>query len=397
MTAPRWPSRAGACLGIGSAPGALLLGAGIAARQGGVVPILVAVAGLGLVTALLAGQGRLGLAPPEGAGESLTGLAPTYLGARTRTVLAVLLTLVMVGWFGFNMGLGGAATAALLGVPGWAGPLLLGVPTALVAAGGMGRWNVLAVLATGSALVLTLLVTVRLAAPGVPLGGAVADPAGALADIASFIGYGAVFALRAPDFTAGLGRPRDLAWCVGLLVVPLTLVTLAGAGLYRGTGSTDLVATLAEGDLALGNVLVALAMIAPTLAALHSASLALGSLRPVPTRVAVAVVAVPGLLLAVLRFDRLLLSWLAVLAAALPALIVPMAVEGVARRRGRAPRQVPVWTWAPASVVAVALTAAGVAGAPLAGLGLAALGTAAWQIREKNTGRPSGYRPRTTL
>ncbi|MBM0239173.1 hypothetical protein JNW88_22210 [Micromonospora sp. ATA32] len=43
-------------------------------------------------------------------------------------------------------------------------------------------------------------------------------------------------------------------------------------------------------------------------------------------------IAVPGAALAVARFDLLLLSWLSVLAATLPPLIIPMATE--AWRRG---------------------------------------------------------------
>lgn len=36
-----------------------------------------------------------------------------------------------------------------------------------------------------------------------------------------------------------------------------------------------------------------------------------------------------------------------------------MAAESARRRRGATPRQVPAWTWAPASALELALTAAG--------------------------------------
>jgi hypothetical protein len=93
----------------------------------------------------------------------------------------------------------------------------------------------------------------------------------------------------------------------------------------------------------------------------------------VPPAAATVAVALLGGLLAVARFDRSLLSWLTLLAAALPVLVVPMAAEAAARRRGRAPHRVPVWCWVPPGVVAVGATAAGVTFAPLLGLALAVL------------------------
>ncbi|GAB3933964.1 hypothetical protein GCM10027614_06090 [Micromonospora vulcania] len=84
-------------------------------------------------------------------------------------------------------------------------------------------------------------------------------------------------------------------------------------------------------------------------------------------------------MLAVARFDRLVLPWLTLLAAALPVLVVPMAVEAAARRRGRAPRTVPVWSWVPPALLAVACTLAGVAVAPLLGLALAGALTLLWR------------------
>lgn len=67
-------------------------------------------------------------------------------------------------------------------------------------------------------------------------------------------------------------------------------------------------------------------------------------------------------------FDRLAPPWLTLLAAALPVLVVPMATEAVARRRGRTARRVPAWCWLPPALVAVACTLAGIGVAPLLGL-----------------------------
>ncbi|MET7707612.1 hypothetical protein [Micromonospora sp. NPDC005413] len=70
---------------------------------------------------------------------------------------------------------------------------------------------------------------------------------------------------------------------------------------------------------------------------------------------------------------------LTLLAAALPVLVVPMAVEAAARRRGRAPRTVPAWCWLPPALLAVACTLAGVGVGPLLGLALAGAFTLLWR------------------
>lgn len=95
-----------------------------------------------------------------------------------------------------------------------------------------------------------------------------------------------------------------------------------------------------------------------------------------------------GLVLAVVRFDRLLLPRLSALAALLPSL-VPMAFEGARRRWGRIRRAVIWWMWAPGSVVAICLTLVGRPEAPLAGLTVAAIATA---VRHGRTGRARGTR-----
>ncbi|MEU8119742.1 hypothetical protein AB0C21_13655 [Spirillospora sp. NPDC049024] len=88
-------------------------------------------------------------------------------------------------------------------------------------------------------------------------------------------------------------------------------------------------------------------------------------------------------MLAALRVDRMLLEWLTVLAAALPALVPPMAAEFARRRRGRAGRPVATWIWAPGAAAAVALTLAGHAAAAPVGLVVSAAATLAhaWSRR----------------
>ena len=380
MTGQHWQSRAGAWLGIGASPGALLVGAGLAARHDGPPPVLPILVGAILMASILAGQGALGLASPAGEGTTLSVLAPRYLPGLTRALMNALLAAAMVGWFGFNVGLGGAAVSALMSLPGWAGAVLFGGPIIALSFGGIRRWNAIAVVATVSAIVLGIGVTLQLGAPVVPVTAGPTGGALALTDLATFIGYAAVFGVRAPDFTAGLRGPRDLAWCVGLFVVPMVGMALAGVALQLGTGSSDLVATLAApGGRTAGNVLVAAAVVAASFTTTYSGSLALRAVTPLGPRQAVAAVAGPGLILAALRFDRLLLPWLGVLAATLPPLVVPMAVERMCRRRGSPARMVPTWTWLPGSVLAVALVGLGQPIAPVAGLVVAGVATALWR------------------
>ncbi|MEU4397570.1 hypothetical protein [Micromonospora orduensis] len=376
----RWPAAVGAWLGIGTAPATLVLGAAMAARHGGAVPAAGLLLGGALMAALLWGQGRIGLRRPLGDGGTLTAVLPAYLGDASRVLLAAVLAVTMVGWNGFNVGLGGASVAALTHLPAWTGPALLEVAVLAVSWAPARFGNRIAVFTTLSAVVLVGWCLTVLPPPGAP----VRLGAGGLADASALIGYASVFALRAPDFSAGLVRRRDLAWCVGLLIGPALLGVLAGAGLWLRTGSADVVALLAAGSglAAYANLFVAVAVFAAALTTTYSGALALRGLAPrFPARTAMLLVAVLGGALAVARFDRLVLPWLTLLAAALPVLVVPMATEAAARRRGRAARTVPAWCWVPPAVLAVTCALAGVDSAPLLGLLLAGACTVLWRLR----------------
>lgn len=384
----RWWSTAGAWLGIGTSPGALVLGAGLADQARGAIPLLAIVLGGLLMIALLAGQGALGLAPPLGTGERLAGVLPSYVGTAARAVVAWLMVAAMIGWLGFNVGLGGAALGSLAGLPAWAGAVLLGLALVPVGLAGATRWNPLAVVTTTCALLLVLIVVLRSDSGGtlVELG----LPAGTttlLAGIAAFVGYGSVFAVRAPDFTAGMRGRSDLATCIALLVGPTLAVAICGSMLWQSSGSTDLVAELERSTA--GTVLVIASVVAPALTSYHSGGYALTGVTRLSERTAVLVVALAGTLLAVAGFHRHLVPWLVLLAAALPPLVVALGAEGWRRRRGRTPRVVPVWTWLPASAAGLVLTAAGVPAAALGGLALAVLLTTAGRTAGARENEPT--------
>lgn len=370
-----WRARSGAWLAIGTAPGLLLLGAGMAVRHGGQVPVIALVAGLALLAFLLWFQGSHGLRPPFGEGGPLAQVATRMVDETTQSLLGWLMFVAMLGWFGFNVGLGGAALQQLTGMPPVLGPIALGLPIAVLSMGGMTRWNGLAVVTTLATLTLVVFAAAQLGVRTVPLTPRVDDWSKVLVDMGAVVGFGAVFAVRTPDFTAGLGR-RDLAILVGLLCGSFFVVALGGIYAGAASGSMDWVGLLRD-NAALGNLLLAVATVGPIFTTMYSGCLALRSVAPtVSERQAMLGVAAVGLVLGVLRFDLAVGMWLSVLGSALPPIIVPMAWEAAVRRRGGPPRRLPFWTWVPASAIAMVLTFMGSALAQLIALAVALFMTA---------------------
>ncbi len=378
----RWTSVAGAWMGVGTGPGALLMGAGLAARHGWAVPVISVFLGLLLLSAIVWVQGQLGLLPPLGEGANLTQVGQRYLTPSMRRILGALIGIGMTGWFGVNVGMGASALVALgspLGLQRWVATLLLGVPIALVALQGMQGWNRLATVTTACVLALVGLVTWRYRAGPLPvtLGSNLPDAA---TDVAVLVGYVGVFSLRAPDFTTGMSSRRDLTAVTLLLSLPMVIVIFAGAVLAQRAGSSDLIAVLAApGGIAIGNILIALAVVAPTFTTFYSGAPGLRAAIGIGEKPAMVLMAVVGLGLAAVHFDELLLPWLGVLGAVLPPIIVPLAVEFYIRRRGRAPRLVPVWPWLAGAGLAAILALAHSPVAMLAGFLAIGAATAMWR------------------
>lgn len=383
----RWWNTAGAWLAIGTGPAALVLGAGLADRHDGPVPVGALLLGGVAMTVLLVVPGRLGLRPPHGEGRSLTELLEAYLPRRDRTVVGALMALAMAGWLGFNAGLGGAALGSLLDVPKWAGVVVLGLPLLAIAAAGQHRWNALALVTTAAALALIVVIATHGSPAGeAPLDAGFGTSTTLLTDIAVFVGYVAVFGLRAPDFTAGLRGRSDLWACAAILVVPTLIAATAGTMIALRSDSADLVGHLRTSDL--GTALVVVAVAAPCLTSFHSGGLALRSVTGLRERPAAAVIGVAGLAVATTGFENALIPWLTVLAAVLPPLVVPLGWEArVRRRQRRPPRPVTAVMWLPAAALGVALTIAGVPGAPLAGLAAAVVCTSATHGLNRFTAR----------
>ncbi len=375
----RWTDIAGAWLGIGTSPGALLLGAGLATRHQGPVPLLSLILGFGLIFTLIWFQGHLGLVPPLGDGGNLTTVAPRYFGPLMQRLIGGLIGIGMTGWLGFNLGMGAAAFGALIQIPVWLAALILGLPILALSLRGIKGWNGLAALTTFSVLVLVVLVVTQLGARTLPVTLNLYDPFSVVTDIAAIVGYVAVFGVRAPDFTAGLGKRSDLRIMGLLLCVLLSIVILAGVNLSQGTGSDDIVGTLAgPNGLAIGNLLITLSVIAPTFTTYYSGVPGLRAATGMSERAATLLMAIVGTGLAIARFDLYLLAWLGILAAVLPPLVVPLAFESAARRRGRARRVIPMWVWLAGAGVSLVLTLAHYALALLMGLLISSGATLLW-------------------
>ncbi|MCP4167327.1 MAG: hypothetical protein GY759_15770 [Chloroflexi bacterium] len=376
---PRWWNVSAAWLGIGTSPGALLIGALIAFRHGGSVPLLSIAIAYVLMFAILWFQGLLGLKPPIGEGRNLTTLTPIYFGPAMQRIIGALIALGMIGWSGFNMALGGAALGRLLGFPHWIGALVIALPVLILSLRGIHSWNGLAALATVSVLALTGFITYELAAPGIPITIALDSPLDVITDVAILLGYVTVFSVRSPDFTRGLSKTRDLIILINLLCLPVLGIALAGSAIYMGTGEVDLVALLAApGTLSIGNLLIFLSVLAPTFTTLFSGAPGLRAAIGLSEPAGMVIITLIAFILAVFRFDLYLGGWLSMLAALLPPIVVPLAVESTLRRRGALPCRIPIWTWAIGSAAAILLTLLSQPVAPLIGLLLSALTTTLW-------------------
>jgi cytosine permease len=380
-----WKSVAGAWLGVGTSPSALLVGAGIAAQHGGPIPIVAMFGGMFLIFVLIWFQGHLGLQPPLGDGGNLTQVASHYFNPRMQKLLGALIAFGMTGWFGLNVGFGAAAFGALINQPQWFGVILMGVPILFLSLRGLKGWNILASVTTICVLILTGLIVARYGATAMPLTLNLAPPMLMLGDVAVIMGFVSVFMVRAPDFTARLGTQRDLLIVGLMLCVPLSMTILAGANLQQGTGSADLVSVLAgSSGLAIGNLLITVASIAPTFTTLYSGAPALRAATGVDETRGMFAMGVIGIVLAIFRIDQVMLPWLSVLAATLPPILIPLAVESVRRRAGHSAREVSVWLWLSGAVVAVALTLARHPLASLAGLSASGIATGVWHWRKIN-------------
>jgi cytosine permease len=358
-----WLRRLGPWVGIGTSPAALMTGGGVGEGLRGAEVVLALLVGVVLLGALALTQGLLG----QRTGRTLAQLTAGPLGETgSRRTASVVMVLMMVGWFGVNVGVAGVALARLLDLPDAAGVLLFAGAMLGITGFGLGALSWTA-LAAG-------LATTGLAAYGLHLafaehevtlsgGQAGTDPIGFVPAVVLVVGYGAAFSLRTPDFTHDLVRSRHVLWCaLAGLVVPTFAFALAGAALQAVTGTWDLADVLRGlGSPEIAYLFAAIGFTGSVLTNIWSGGLSLSDAAPqVGHRVALVAVTVVGTIVAALDFSELMLGWLTVMALAAPGLAAICVVHAV-RGGGTTPgwRLAGLSSWTSGFACGIALDMAG--------------------------------------
>ncbi len=319
-----WLRRVGPWVGIGTSPAALMAGGGVAEGVEGWVLVAAMVAGVIALTCLAVGQGMLG----QRLGLPLAGVVAGPLGAEgSRRVASLAMLVMMLGWFGVNVGVAGTATARLIGIPDIAGMVLFALLALAMTWRGIGSLS-WAALAAGVATVILAGWGMHLAsdAHGLTLTSArtATDPISPIEAASLMVGYGAAFALRTPDFTIDLERRRQVLWC-GLagLSAPLIAFALAGATLQAATGTWDLADVMqALGSSTAAYLFIAVGFFGSVMSNLFSGSLALQGAVPIGHRRGMLVVLGIGLVLAGSGFSDRMPAYLVAMAVLAPGLAV---------------------------------------------------------------------------
>lgn len=363
-----WYRRTGAWIGIGTGPGAMIVGAGMAREVGPRLALPSVLVGCVVLYLVSVGHGR----------QAVIARAP--MGISVRNVfgdgpkswpLTIVLVAAIVGWCGFYIGLGAAALSDLLEVGQWTGALLLGGTVGALTLAGQNRWNALVYVTAAAAVALTVL-TVALVPTSPP--GRVAHPslfAGLVAGIGGVVSYAVVFTMRVPDFTVDVRGGRDV-WLAGLtMLAPLLVLTALGVWLYARTGLFHIADVLREVDApAAGQLFLVASVVAPAVTAAYSGAVSIASIRPVPHRRTMLAVVALAALLGAERFDLRIIGFLEAVGAVVPpALSVVLLWPRLHVRRGS---MHPLVAWTVGSVMALALRPV----SPFAGL-LAGSATAA--------------------
>lgn len=331
-----WYLRLGAWIGIGTSPGALMAGAGMASVGAPVATVVGIVVGVVLLTTLAVANGVRGQVLRAPTVE----MAQRVFGERVGpAVVAALITMGVAGWSGVYFGVTGAATAELLDIPVWAVSLPMGVGVWLVYAGGFRRWNLLVAL-TGAASVAVALFAYGAieasvpAAPATP--GAIGQQVGQALLVAGLVvSFAAVFALRSPDFTWDARQRRDVWRAGGVLALTLAVFLLLGAGIYRQLGEWDLAQLVTRSTMpALGALLLTLSAVAPVVSGLHSGAIGLSQVAGWRPRPGAAVVLGTAMVLGATQFHVRLLGFMAVIGAVL-APVIPVLLLAGPRYRSR--------------------------------------------------------------
>lgn len=325
-----WIAGVGPWAGIGTSPAGIMVGGGLAASLSGAGLAAGAAGGLILLYVLAVANGEVGRRAARAALALLTG----PLGAAGIRIAGVALATMMVGWLGVNAGVAGDAVGHLLGLPPAPGILVFILVMTAIAWHGLRALSWFAV-AAGAATTIVAAWGMWLARDARPT----PDPApgadvGVLGAAALVIGFGAAFALRAPDFTCGA---RDVGQVAGNAAIglglPLAAFLACGIVLQRGSGEwnlADVLLSLDSGGAAY--LLLAVGFTGSVLTNLYSGALALGVLGGGAYRRALALMACAGGGLALAGIADRLLTFLAVISLAAVTLLVLSVTHWLLRR-----------------------------------------------------------------
>ncbi|MFV0495563.1 hypothetical protein [Mycobacterium sp.] len=380
-----WVGRLGPWIGIGTSPAALMAGGGLSAGHDAGTVIGVTLVGVALLTLIAVAQGMLGVHTRSPLGVVMARALPGRIAGRVATVLMLVM---MIGWFGVNVDVGGTALARLLVVPATLGWVVLGGVAVAATLRGLGTLSWTALL-TGTATVLLAGWGLALAAERAPLGlgstGGGASEVGILTGVSLVVGYGAAFALRTPDFTFDLARRRQVVWCGVLgLGVPLLVFATAGAALQASTGHWNIADVLSDlGTPAAGQAFVALGFLGSVLTNLHSGRLAFAAATGWGATVGLWVVTATGLALAASGFGARMIDYMVVLAIVVPGLIV-VCVASAVGLNGRHGGTI----WGLSTLAGAAMEYAGGGGGVLAATAVGVVGVAVTAARGRGARRP---------
>lgn len=343
-----WYRRAGIWIGIGTGPGVIVVGGGLAASLSLPALLLAIPIGALALAALAVGQSvmsrrlRLPLA-----GRAVHAFGPGF-GAG---FLNLMVALSMMGWFSFYVGISGFSLSDLLQLPGWVGPLLIAGTLWVLSQLGLNRWNFVVWVTTLSALLAAG------ARPSPAAGGGFTAPQ-LLWGIGTVVSYGIVFAMRSSDFTWDLATDSDVVKSGLAFLIPFLILLGVGVLLFQATGEWNLADILArKPSAALGHLFLILAVISPALSGLHSAVLALESISPLSRQHGLILMSLVGFLLGATRFDHHLLWFLDWRGAVLPpALVVMLAVAVLPQKP---PATAALAGWLAGAAVAIVLKAEG--------------------------------------
>lgn len=365
----RWYERAGAWMGIGTGPGVLAVGGGLAARLPLRTLVIAVPVGTVILAALAVTQGILS----RHRRHPLVERAEATFGAGAgATLLNAAIALAMIGWMSFYVGLAGAALATLADVPGWLGALGIALAMLALTELGVSRWNLLVWITGLSALGAAIFALRAIGASPSWHRGTEIRLAELLWGIGGVVAYGIVFATRSSDFTWDLEADADVVKAGFALAIPLVIFLAIGAILYASVGDWNLADVLAQHESAwLGNLFLVLSIVAPGLSSVHSGALALESLISIHKRQSAILICGVGFVLGAIRFDRRLLTFLDVLGAAIPPALIVMLVTAMLPRR--LSRMTTLTAWLLGAAVAITLKVQGELSHMVAGAGASAV------------------------